>query len=116
METQNEKLEVLIEYLDLVDPLDSDQIEQDGNEFTFEDNTYRVLNQKEYDEAIEGAIDSKIEEVRDYIEDLDCSDFQYGYYIKIDVDKQTIEDDIKDDPENFIGESIHFDDYYIFEV
>ena len=53
METQNEKLEVLIEYLDLVDPFDPDQIEQDGNEFTFENNTYRVLNQEEYDEAID---------------------------------------------------------------
>ena len=67
METQNEKLEVLIEYLDLVDPFDPDQIEQDGNEFTFENNTYRVLNQEEYDEAIENAISSKIEEVIDYI-------------------------------------------------
>ena len=116
METQNEKLEVLIEYLDLVDPFDPDQIEQDGNEFTFENNTYRVLNQEEYDEAIENAISSKIEEVIDYIEDLDCSDFQYGYYMKINVDEQSVEDDIKGDPENFIGESVHYDDYYIFEV
>jgi hypothetical protein len=103
---------LLSSYLDV--PSD-EIIELSPSSYEYNGDEYMILDENELDGMIEDQVKWTADEVQHAI-DLGQDNIDYCYYISMEVDRESIKEDIEDNLGDYIGTGTYekFEGYYIF--